>query len=380
LLPIEPGTDPTTVDTPPGIVPVPADDLAVLVAAHHAVGTYAVDNDTLPIAAAGNDGLNLDRTFDNGFSGTIGGVEFDGSAVSVPNEADGFMSVAATGPIGYGWPLDSGETVPTDPRELPTEEPAFFTNYGKDAVDVSAAGGNADLDAIGTGLAWFNDLVLSTTFQVPDENVPSNTQLGNYYRPAYGWKAGTSMAAPQVTGLAALLAAADPNADAADIREQIETTAVQMDVGRIADEDTDDPYNGETTAPAQGVTVTPVLQSGNNVAQDGVFDGDEAQLRHYIPGKVIPLPCSIRQNDQPYLICNPAPKVFSRITGPSSHSKHREFRRSLRPLGSRRRPKHHLRRLRTGVRRRWMALPSLHREGAWPCSRHRRAIGQEPCG
>ena len=84
------------------------------------------------------------------------------------------------------------------------------------------------------------------------------------------------MATPQVTGLAALLAAAAPSAGPGEIRERIEETAAQEPVGLIADDDETDDANGETTAPAQGVSVGPVLASGENVTLDGAYDGDDA--------------------------------------------------------------------------------------------------------
>jgi subtilisin family serine protease len=285
LLPVPPGEEITGDDDPDGdgpIVPVPADGLATLVDAIDAVGRFAVGNGTLPVAAAGNDGVNLDRTFEAAFDGTVGGVDFDGSPVSLPNEGEGFVSVAAAGPIGYGWP-GAGDDVAglpfeadVDP-ELWTEEPAVYTNYGPGAVDVSAAGGNYDIDAIEAGERWFYDLVFSTAFVTPQENIPEDTQLGNNYEPAYGWKAGTSFAAPNVTGLAALLAAADPGAGPEAIRERIEETAVQVEVGLETSDDGDAPEpDGETTAPAQGVSIDAVLASGDNVALDGAVDGDDA--------------------------------------------------------------------------------------------------------
>lgn len=287
LLPVDREADEITeADDPDGdgpIVPVPADLLAFFVSFLGEAGDYAVEHGALPVAAAGNDGVDLDRIFDEAFTGEINGVTFDGSAVSLPNEASGFMSVAAAGPIGWGWPGggDDVNGLPIEANidpELRTEEPAFFTNYGPDAVDVSAAGGNADIDPIRqeAGVAWFYDLVFNTTFRLPNGNVPPDTQLGDNYPPSYGWKAGTSMATPTTAGLVLLLAEQDPDATPEDIRARIETTASQVEVGLVADEDTEDDANGETTAPAQGISIDAVLDSGENVALDGVYNGDVA--------------------------------------------------------------------------------------------------------
>jgi subtilisin family serine protease len=146
--------------------------------------TYANANDTLLVIAAGNDSADL---------------QHDGDFVSLPNEGAQAVSVSATGPIGFGWGDDG--------LESPPESPAFYTNYGTNAIDVGAPGGDADLDAVDTVAGWYYDLVLST---VPD---------------GYGWAAGTSMAAPNVAGAAALVKSANPNYGAAEIETALKRAA-----------------------------------------------------------------------------------------------------------------------------------------------------------
>lgn len=157
------------------------------------VAQYGLDNDCLMVAAAGNDDSNLDA---------------DGDVLSLPNQADGYMSVSATGPIGFvpGGGLSS--------LDSPTHTPAVYTNYGSEAVDVSAAGGN------GTGS-------------------PANNVLGVYGNVSgligYYWLAGTSMAAPQVAGLVALIKSQNPDASAERIKYHIERTAdhVEYDYSNV---------------------------------------------------------------------------------------------------------------------------------------------------
>lgn len=84
------------------------------------------------------------------------------------------------------------------------------------------------------------------------------------------------MATPTTVGAAALLAEKDPIASHGDIRAQIESTATQEPVGLVVNENPDDVDNGETTAPAQGISIDALLGSGANVALDGTWDGDEA--------------------------------------------------------------------------------------------------------
>ena len=156
------------------------------------------------VNSAGNDSLDMDAE----------------NTLSLPTEVEGVFGVAATGPIGCGWGgkhSDNEEKWLTGNRlEEPTTEPAFYTNYGS-AVDVSAAGGNADQEALGNGVEGAErDLVYSTIYET-DEN--GDTVAG------YGWKAGTSMAAPQVAGAVALVRSLRPDASVTEVESLIRETA-----------------------------------------------------------------------------------------------------------------------------------------------------------
>lgn len=164
---------------------------------------YAREKGMVFVNSAGNSGA--DMTPEN--------------VVSLPTEVEGVFGVSATGPIGYGWgdKHDDNEEkwLSGDRLEESTDAPAFYTNYG-DAVDVSAAGGDADLGAIGSGVAWFNDLVFSTIYV--------ETEEGDTV-PGYGWKAGTSMSAPQVTAAVALVRSLRPDASVDEVESLIQETA-----------------------------------------------------------------------------------------------------------------------------------------------------------
>jgi subtilisin family serine protease len=147
--------------------------------------TYANKEGTLLTIAAGNDDADL---------------QHDKSLISLPNEGAQACSVAATGPIGFEWGKEG--------LEEPFVSPAFYTNYGTNAITVAAPGGNADLDALGNGVEGARqDLVIST--------VPGG----------YDHKAGTSMAAPQVAGAAALVKSANPDYNANQIESVLKRTA-----------------------------------------------------------------------------------------------------------------------------------------------------------
>lgn len=157
--------------------------------------TYANKQGTLLVTAAGNDGADL---------------QHDGPVISLPNESAQAMSISATGPIGFRW----GE----EGLEKPTHAPARYTNYGTNAVDLAAAGGNYDPDF---PEGWYYDLVYNS-IAIP-QFTDDGTYIGATY--TYSWVAGTSMAAPQVTAAAALVKSVDPKANANQIESTLERTA-----------------------------------------------------------------------------------------------------------------------------------------------------------
>jgi subtilisin family serine protease len=192
-----------------GAYPIPRQGLGSFYGkALNSTMTYANKEGTLLSIAAGNDAADL---------------QHDRNLISLPNEGAQAVSVSATGPIGFMW----GEAG----QEEPFESPAFYTNYGTNAVTVAAPGGDADLDAIGTGVPWYLDLVYNTLatpkFRYEDVDDDGEEEpveyLGATY--AYGWLAGTSMAAPQVAGAAALVKAENPEYNADQVESVLKRTA-----------------------------------------------------------------------------------------------------------------------------------------------------------
>ncbi len=159
--------------------------------------TNASKEGTLVVMSAGNNSADL---------------QHDGQWISLPNEGAKGVSVSATGPIGFNW---GGSGL-----EAPPHSPAFYTNYGTNAVDIAAPGGDADLETDDPN--YFYDLVLSTIAEFArdaNDNITGGPSFG------WGWAAGTSMAAPNVAGAAALVKANNPGYNANQLESALRRAA-----------------------------------------------------------------------------------------------------------------------------------------------------------
>jgi subtilisin family serine protease len=163
--------------------------------------TKEASKTALVVASAGNDALSLDGN----------------SLVVLPAESADVMAISATGPLGFG----HGATNFT--------RFASYSNYGHSLVDVAGPGGDfaypledlctKALPAAGASITrpcWVFDMVLSTNF-------------GG----GYAWAAGTSMSAPAVAAVAALVKQKKPRIEPTELRRHLERTATDM--GRNSD-------------------------------------------------------------------------------------------------------------------------------------------------
>lgn len=144
---------------------------------------YAYKKGSTIVASAGNDPINFDGLY---------------SYVKIPGGLNNVITVSATSPNGFG-----------------LQETTFFdfatsyTTYGRSLIDIAGPGGDLYL---ANGNQNYLDMVLST--------IPGS----------WAWMAGTSMAAPHVSGVAALIIGKNGGEMAPhEVEKQLLKTADQID-------------------------------------------------------------------------------------------------------------------------------------------------------
>lgn len=167
-----------------------------LIAALNKAVNYATSNGVLVVTSAGNGATDLGQA---------------ANIIKVPAQSGGALAVTATGPMGFALGA-------TDFRR-----PASYSDYGEDVVTVAGPGGDFALP--GTAICsvpripsgtvaqqcWVFDMVMSTV---------RGTTNGNY-----SWAAGTSMAAPAVSGAAALILQNNPGMSVGALKSRLAQTA-----------------------------------------------------------------------------------------------------------------------------------------------------------
>lgn len=167
---------------------IPAVSIQNLIITQQRAVNYAHKKGAVVIVSAGNDAINLD-----------GG----GSLFKIPAGLHNVIAVSATAP-NY-WYSDLVNGVLNSNYDIP----ASYTNIGKSLVDIAAPGGDFDYYP---QLNWHFDMVLST--------IPGG----------YSWSAGTSMAAPHVSGVAALIIGKNEGRLSADeVARQLLNTADKLE-------------------------------------------------------------------------------------------------------------------------------------------------------
>jgi lantibiotic leader peptide-processing serine protease len=159
---------------------------------------YAASKGVLVVTAAGNDGLDLGQSK---------------SYISVPAESGSGIAVSSTGPLGFALGATN------------FRRPASYSNYGEGTITVAGPGGDfmlpgnalCGIPRVPSGLVvnpcWAFDMVISTVRG-------SGASISSY-----NWTAGTSMAAPAVSAVAALAKQAHPTLSLGGLKSKLKNSA-----------------------------------------------------------------------------------------------------------------------------------------------------------
>ena len=185
-----------------------------LIAALNKAVNYAGEH-ALVVSSAGNDAMDLDHS---------------GSWITVPAMSGSGIAISATGPLGFAVNYPNGATN--------FRRPASYTNYGNSLVWLAAPGGDfaypgnelCTLPRVPAGsvttACWVFDMVISSSRG-------SGVSISSY-----SWAAGTSMAAPAVSAVGALVKQRFPWFTVGDIKTWLAKTS--DDEGQVGH----DPFSG----------------------------------------------------------------------------------------------------------------------------------------
>lgn len=174
-------------------------DGAELTSALNRAVNFASRNGTLVVVSAGNSELDFDH---------------QQNVIVTPAESGNAIAISATGPMNFA----SGAT--------DFSRPASYSNYGNSLVWVAAPGGDfaypgnenctrPTTTGTLTRPCWVFDMVLSTA--------RGTTAAGSY-----SWAAGTSMAAPAASAVAALIKQRNPGISVGELKNRLAQSASDL--------------------------------------------------------------------------------------------------------------------------------------------------------
>ena len=184
--------------------------IGVLCAALNKAVNYA-GKYALVVTSAGNDALDLDHS---------------GSLIKVPAMSGNAIAVSATGPLGFALGA-------TDYRRL-----ASYTNFGNSLVWLAAPGGDYMLDGLAICSLPRMPSGVVTNYCFVFDYVISCSRGSAASISSYSWACGTSMAAPAVSAVAALVKEKSPWISVGELKTLLARTA--DDEGPVGH----DPYYG----------------------------------------------------------------------------------------------------------------------------------------
>ena len=177
-----------------------------LVAALNKAVNYAGSKGVLTVSSAGNSGVDLDHA---------------GNYVSVPAQSGSGIAVSATGPVGFAYGATNFSRI------------ASYTNFGTSVINVAGPGGDGAYptnESCTMYLAGGSSGITRACY-VFDFVFSDNVN-------GYAWAAGTSMAAPAVSAVAALAKQSHPGISLGALKTLIANSAT--DEGKKGR----DPYYG----------------------------------------------------------------------------------------------------------------------------------------